>query len=522
MITVRMVLNMAGKWLDEAVFYEIYPQSFKDSNADGIGDLNGIIEKLDYIRELGCDAVWMNPCFDSPFVDAGYDVRDFYKVAQRYGTNEDLKRLCDVMHEKGMHLILDLVAGHTSIECEWFRQSCLPEKNKYTDRYVWTDTVWNAPKNVGNIMGWLRGGYDRDGAAAVNFFTAQPALNYGFAVKDEGCDWEQSPDDEGPMSTKAELKNIMKFWLDMGADGFRVDMAGSLVKNDPDSKGTIRLWQDIREWLDREYPDAVIVSEWGEADKALEAGFDMDFVLHFGPSHYPDLFRTERPYFAGQGSAEAFFDLYLKNLAKTKDGNGLICIPSGNHDMYRMAKTLTPDQMRIAFAFLLTMPGIPFIYYGDELGMNYVEGLHSKEGGYYRTGARSPMQWDRTVNAGFSTAPESLLYIPQDKAHMDEINAETEMNDPDSLWNEVRRLIALRKQHPSLSGRSGFRMINYHGYPLVYERSSGTEQILVILNPSRNDIRLDTDHAGTVLYSFAQKKIRDHIIPAQSAFIIQK
>ena len=241
---------MAGKWLDEAVFYEIYPQSFKDSNADGIGDLNGIIEKLDYIRELGCNAVWMNPCFDSPFVDAGYDVRDFYKVAQRYGTNEDLKRLCNVMHEKGMHLILDLVAGHTSIECEWFRQSCLPEKNKYTDRYVWTDTVWNAPKNVGNIMGWLRGGYDRDGAAAVNFFTAQPALNYGFAVKDEGCDWEQSPDDEGPMSTKAELKNIMKFWLDMGADGFRVDMAGSLVKNDPDSKGTIRLWQDIRRWLD--------------------------------------------------------------------------------------------------------------------------------------------------------------------------------------------------------------------------------------------------------------------------------
>ena len=126
------------------------------------------------------------------------------------------------------------------------------------------------------------------------------------------------------------------------------------------------------------------------------------------------------------------------------------------------------------------------------------------------------MQWDRTVNAGFSTAPESLLYIPQDKAHMDEINAETEMNDPDSLWNEVRKLIALRRQHPSLSGRSDFRMINYHGYPLVYERSSGTEQILVILNPSRNDIRTDTDTAGTVLYSFADKELKDHMIPAQS------
>ena len=112
------------EWLKDAIFYEIYPQTFRDSNADGIGDINGIIEKLDYIQDLGCNAIWMNPCFDSPFVDAGYDVRDYYKVAPRYGTNEDLKHLFEEAHERGMHVILDLVPGHTSSECKWFKESC--------------------------------------------------------------------------------------------------------------------------------------------------------------------------------------------------------------------------------------------------------------------------------------------------------------------------------------------------------------------------------------------------------------
>ena len=179
------------EWLKDAIFYEIYPQTFRDSNADGIGDINGIIEKLDYIQDLGCNAIWMNPCFDSPFVDAGYDVRDYYKVAPRYGTNEDLKHLFEEAHERGMHVILDLVPGHTSSECKWFKESCKAERNAYTDRYVWSDSIWNAPTGIGRITGWLRGGYDRDGSAAVNFFTAQPALNYGFYEKDEGQSWQQ-------------------------------------------------------------------------------------------------------------------------------------------------------------------------------------------------------------------------------------------------------------------------------------------------------------------------------------------
>ncbi len=515
---------MSTEWLKHAIFYEVYPQSFKDTNADGIGDIPGIIEKLDYIRDLGCDAVWLNPCFDSPFVDAGYDVRDFYRVAPRYGTNEDLKHLFEEAHKRDMHVILDLVAGHTSLECEWFKKSSLPEKNEYTDRYIWTDTVWNAPTNVGNIRGWYRGGYDRDGAAAVNFFTAQPALNYGFREIDPGCEsWQHPTDSAGALSTRKELMDIMRFWLGLGCDGFRVDMAGSLVKNDPDSKGTIALWQDFRKMLDASWPDAVLVSEWGEADKALEAGFHMDFVLHFGPSHYPELFRTETPFFSSTrtGSAKPFFDLYLANREKTYRKGGMICIPSGNHDMYRMASSLSRDEMKIAFAFLLSMPGVPFIYYGDEIGMRHIEGIPSVEGGYYRTGARSPMQWNTCTNAGFSSAPKDKLYIPQDEEMMREINVETEQADPGSLYHEVKKLTALRKKHPALANTAGFRMLNYETLPLAYERSSAEEKILVLINPSGMPAETDLDTRWEVLYSFGEKTLSGNTLPAQSAFFLR-
>ena len=148
------------KWLDNAVFYEIYPQSFNDTNADGIGDINGITEKLDYIKDLGCNAIWINPCFKSPFGDAGYDVEDYYMVASRYGTNEDLANLFKEAHKRDMHILLDLVPGHTSVQHEWFKQSMKAEKNEFTDRYVWTDSIWEEPQG----MGCIRGISDRDGS----------------------------------------------------------------------------------------------------------------------------------------------------------------------------------------------------------------------------------------------------------------------------------------------------------------------------------------------------------------------
>lgn len=472
-------LDMA-KWLDDAVFYEVYPQSFKDTNSDGIGDFGGIREKLDYIKELGCNAIWMNPCFESPFGDAGYDVSDYYRTAARYGTNEELKKLMDEVHDRDMHILLDLVPGHTSVAHKWFRESMKAEKNEYTDRYVWTDNIWEEPEGAGS----LRGISDRDGSCLVSFFSHQPALNYGYYRPEKP--WQQAMDAPGPRTTVAELKNIMRFWLNVGCDGFRVDMAHSLVKGDEDGKGTIELWRGIRAFLDEEFPEAVLVSEWGEPDKALAGGFHMDFLLHFGPSHYNDLFRCEEPYFSGRGKGDVseFVRKYQENYEKA-DGKGLICIPSGNHDMARLARAIHGNELKVAFAFLLSMPGAPFIYYGDEIGMRYVEGLTSVEGGYDRTGSRSPMQWDDSVNAGFSLAGEETLYVPLDP-DTDRPTVERQMADPDSLYHEVKELIAFRQAHPALKNRGGIQFVcaGKNEYPFAYLRSEGDEKILVILNPS--------------------------------------
>lgn len=489
-------------WLDQAIFYEIYPQSFCDSNGDGIGDFDGIISKLDYIRNLGCNAIWINPCFQSPFGDAGYDISDYYKTAPRYGSNSDLKRLFEQAHARGIHVLLDLVPGHTSTQHSWFQKSMQAEKNEYTDRYVWTNSVWEEPQGMSSIKGIS----NRDGVCAVNFFSHQPALNYGFAKIDRP--WQQKPTDPGPQATLEELKNIMRFWLDMGCDGFRVDMAGSLVKHDDDGKATIALWQNVRAFLDKEYPDAKMVSEWGEPDKSLAGGFHMDFLLHFGPSHYNDLFRCPEPYFSsrGKGDVSAFINRYLDNYKRTKE-KGLICIPSGNHDMDRLARSLNPEEMKIAFAFLLSMPGAPFIYYGDEIGMRYVEGLTSVEGGYGRTGSRSPMQWNATKNAGFSTAESENLYIPIDP-DPDRPNVAQQIENADSLYNEIKKIIGIRRSTPALQNTSPihFAFVGKKRYPLAYLRGSDKDLIMVIINPSKEKVSFTSKlRLGQTIYQYGGK-----------------
>ncbi|MBR1384251.1 MAG: alpha-glucosidase C-terminal domain-containing protein [Ruminococcus sp.] len=496
------------EWLDNAVFYEIYPQSFKDTDGDGIGNIGGITEKLSYIKELGCTALWLNPCFDSPFGDAGYDVSDYCKVAPRYGTNEDLVRLFDEAHKLGLHVILDLVPGHTSWEHKWFRESMKAEKNEFTDRYVWTDSIWEEPAGYGS----LRGISDRDGSCMVNFFTHQPALNYGFYKPERP--WQQPMNSPGALATREAMKEVMRFWLSRGCDGFRVDMAGSLVKNDPEGKGTVALWQDIRSFLDEEFPEAAMVSEWGEPDKSLQGGFHMDFLLHFGPSHYNDLFRCEKPFFGGEGDASVFVSKYLESYEKS-ERKGLICIPSGNHDMDRLARHIGGDRRRLAFAFLLSMPGAPYIYYGDEIGMNYVEGLTSVEGGYGRTGSRSPMQWDSSANAGFSSAPPEKLYIPIDPSP-ERPTAEAQSADETSLRSEVKRLIAIRQKYKPLQslGEIKFLSDGAPGKPLAYIRSFDGERILIVINPTAAPVELPLDGEPEVIYSFGGFELKNGSIIA--------
>ena len=469
-------------WLSEAVFYEIYPQTFLDTNGDGIGDFPGITKKLDYIKELGCNALWLNPCFDSPFGDAGYDVRDYCRIAPRYGTNDDACRLFSEAHKRGMHVLFDLVPGHTALDHPWFLASQKPEANPYSNRYIWTDSIWNCPE-VGSICGWLRGYAPRDASCALNFFYNQPALNYGFYEIKEP--WQKPITDNDCVATRTAMEDVVKFWLALGCDGFRIDMASTLVKNDPEYKGTIALWNAFFQNVRKEYPEASFVAEWGDPYHSIAAGFDMDFLLHFGPSHYMDLFR-DHPYFSGkeQGNVAEFVKAYQENQQKT-NGRGLMCIPTGNHDMARISYRLDPTELWLAYAFILSMPGAPFIYYGDEIGMRYLPDIVSVEGGYNRTGSRTPMQWNRGKNAGFSSADADKLYTPLDPA-TDRPTVKAAMADKSSLWWRVHDLIALRKAHKALgvTGELSFLYAEERAYPFVYLRSAENEKILVALNPS--------------------------------------
>ena len=512
------------EWLKTAVFYEIYPQSFKDSDGDGIGDFNGIIEKLDYIKDLGCNAIWMNPCYDSPFKDAGYDVRDYKKVAKRYGTIEDLCRLFKQVHEKGMHILLDLVPGHTSEEHPWFLESGQNEKNAYSDRYIWTDSWFQRAEG----FPYIAGERERDGAYVINFFKCQPALNYGFLNPKE--QWQKPIDHPACLATRAEMVDVMCYWLEMGCDGFRVDMADSLVKNDDAVKsGTCRVWNDIIRQVQEKYPDVALVSEWNNPESAIGmAGFQMDFFLDWVGNGYNLLMRDyddtgrDDSFFRkdSKRSITDFLKEYLPRYEAIKD-KGLYCLITGNHDMIRAAYNLDERELKLAYAFLLTMPGAPFIYYGDEIGMRY-RALPCKEGGYTRTGSRTPMQWDDSTNHGFSAADSSLLYLPSDH---DEgaPTAEKQMQRTDSLYHTVREILHIRKEQEAFARHNNLKILiaDESGRSFAY----GRDNLVMLCNPSNHVETLDLDLTGyEQIFAIGEGRQigNDYELSAQSFVICRK
>ena len=266
-ITGKYEIPTMPDWAKNAVFYQIYPQTFCDSDGDGIGDLQGIISKLDYVKSLGVDAIWFNPFFDSPFNDAGYDIRDYYKIAPRYGTNDDAKRLFEEAHKRGMHVIFDYVISYTAIDHPWFVASQKQEKNKYSNYYIWTETNWVDPPQ--EFAGQFVKGYgQRNGQFMRNFYWCQPALNFGFANPDPEQKWQLPTDHPDVMAMREDLKNVLRFWMDMGADGFRADMAGALVKTrrvrgneqfyNTNENETKLFWREIRQLLEKEYPQQIL------------------------------------------------------------------------------------------------------------------------------------------------------------------------------------------------------------------------------------------------------------------------
>ena len=475
------------EWLKEAVFYEIYPPSFLDSNGDGIGDLNGIRQKLGYVRDLGCNALWLNPCFDSPFRDGGYDIRDFLKVAPRYGTNEELIALFSEAHALGMHVLLDLVPGHTSEEHPWFLESAKAEKNAFSDRYVWTDH-W-----IRGIAGYpyVGGEHPRSGTYMPSFFKFQPALNYGWREPSES--WQSAADSPEALATRDAIAGVMRFWLSLGCDGFRVDMADSLVKGDDAEKSaTCSLWRNLLGRIRAEYPDAAFVSEWSSPKQAiLSAEFDMDFYLEHAGNGYNRLIRAKDSYVKG-GDPTAFLADYLPKYEASRE-RGFISFITGNHDTPRISDGLTDARLRLAYALLFTLPGVPFLYYGDEIGMRYLRDLPTKEGGYDRTGSRTPMQWTGGPAAGFSSVPEDRLYLPTDPSP-DAPHVIGQEHDTSSLLSYVKALLALRRRQPSLRADAPFEAVHAEeGDPLFLYRRG---QLVCAANSSERSVPLAAEFAA--------------------------
>jgi len=361
----------------------------------------------------------------------------------------------------------------------------------------------------------------------LNFFASQPALNYGWLNRTEH--WMSAPDSPEAISTREAMKDIMRFWLDRGCDGFRVDMADSLVKNDDNDKtATAAIWKDIRSMLDENYPEAALVSEWSNPYQAIcIGGFHMDFYLDHHYNGYNTLLRDyeteggDHSFFKKDAGGEIsrFLNDYLPKYEVSKD-KGYISMFTCNHDTPRPANTLSADELKLAYAFILTMPGVPFIYYGDEIGMKFLD-VKTKEGGYQRTGSRTPMQWDDSINKGFSDADPELLYLPVDSSE-NAPSVQAQEPDPGSLLNETRRLIALRHKYTDLQADASFSVIRSGGpnEPFVYSRG----ELILAINTSSKEYTVNEQvlTGKKLLYSIRTVKQNGSslILPAQSFAVI--
>lgn len=540
-------------------------------------------------------------------------MRDYTKVAPRYGTNGDLIALFHAAHERGMHVLLDLVPGHTSEEHAWFQASARPDPadrvidgriiadreveesgeraatgepgirttagdgriggtEHVSERYIWTDS-WIAG---GDGLPFVGGETERDGTYILNFFKCQPALNYGFAHP--RYPWQKPALGPDALATCEALLGVMRFWLARGADGFRVDMADSLVKHDDDGKPyTIRTWRYLFSKIRTEYPQAAFVSEWGRPHESMQAGFDMDFYLDWRwngePNGYNMLLRNTDTPLAHEGDASyfnadsgasiaPFLEQYVPQLRDCERAGGRFDLITCNHDTLRLAQRLTTRELKVAYGMLLTMPGCPFVYYGDELGMPY-RPLPTKEGGYTRTGSRTPMQWDAgEPNLGFSTADADLLYLPVesgsptpgttdepqdvDGPHADGIpNADAEswtaaetdtapvtaagaMADPDSLWHWMQAALRFRHATPALTSDAGFEVLAGDGRLFAYRRTAkdSSDSVIVAMNPGRETLRLhldDSDRTRIIQLAVGEPTIEatELVLPSQSLAILR-
>jgi len=518
------------KWWKEAVVYQIYPRSFQDSNGDGIGDLNGITSRLDYIKSLGIDVVWLGPIFSSPNDDNGYDISDYCDIMKEFGTMEDFDNLLRGLHQRGIKLLLDLVVNHSSDEHKWFIESKSSRDNPYRNFYHWWPAENGKPSYRYSFFDVNSDAWKYDETTHAYY------LHY-FSVKQPDLNWENP-------QVREEIYTMMKFWLDKGIDGFRMDVIPFISKDTtfPDLPeryygNYVRYYAEgpnLHKYLQE--MNSEVLSKYDIMSVAEGVGVTSEEALNFVD---PDLgklnmlyhFDTNSiglsPYEFKAPDPNGFSLIEFKDVFTRWDNiyaeKGWGTVYLGNHDYPRMLSRWASDGLEFRDAaskmlttFLLTMRATPYYYAGDEIGMSNIKFDNIEDyrdietinmyaqiaaaGGDLqrflenqkitaRDNARTPFQWDKTENSGFSIVKPWLNVNPN---YMD-VNVAVQEADPSSILNHFRKLIALRKQEPTLIYGKYILLDRDNPDTYAYKRVLGDVEFAVLLNFKSHEARVNID-----------------------------
>jgi oligo-1,6-glucosidase len=527
-------------WWKEAVVYQIYPRSFNDSNGDGIGDLQGIIQRLDYIKSLGVDAVWLNPIYKSPNDDGGYDISDYYEIQPEFGSLKDFDELLAGLHARGLKLIMDLVLNHSSDEHRWFVESRKSKSNPHRDYYFWKPAKNGGPPN--NWPSFFGGS-----AWQLDEATGEYYLHL-FSRKQPDLNWENP-------KLRMEVQDLMKFWLDKGVDGLRLDVISAISKridfpdtDTPDFNETIkkyyangpRLKEFIRE-ARNEVWNKYNVMTVGEgpgitpqnAIDYLNEDHGLNMIFHFGHM------------FMDQGAGGRFdpipwtmadFKKVFRTWDEAFEKKGWGSVFLGNHDFPRMVSRWGNDKeyweksSKLLITLLLSMRGTPFIFQGDEIGMtntklntiseskdietqngwsearkkgisevNFLKAVNYSG----RDNARTPMQWTSKHEGGFTTG-EAWMNVNVNKS---KINVEAQKADANSILNYFRSMVSMRKNYPVLTYGSYLQLENEHEYLFSFTRQMEKEKLLIMLNFSDHTVKFpieDLQHYQKLIGNYGE------------------
>ena len=505
-------------WYKNAIIYEVYVRAFNDSNADGHGDLRGLIQKLDYLKELGVDCLWLLPIYPSPLLDDGYDIADYYGIHPDYGSLQDFKDLVAAVHARGMRLITDLVLNHTSDQHPWFQAARVDGDSPFRDYYVWSDNNQKYKDTRIIFLDTEESNWTWDEVAGQyfwhRFYSSQPDLNYD------------------NLAVRLEIQKVMKFWLDLGVDGFRADAVpylfereGTNCENLPETHDYLK---EVRMFMDENYPGRILLCEANQWPEDVRSYFGEGDEFHLG-FHFPVMPRI----FMALRKGDISPLVWILERTPPIPESCQWCTFLRNHDELtlemvteeerqwmwqeyapearmrlnlgirrRLAPLLDNDQrlIELANSLLFTLPGAPVLYYGDEIGMGDDIWLPD------RNGVRTPMQWNDDLNAGFSNAPPEQLYTPVLKqAPYDPRNVSVagESNDPDSLFHRIRQMIKIRKATPALA-RGDFSWVSAGTTKIAaFLRSYQGIRILAVHNltdePQSVDLEVPETQSGEIM-----------------------